>query len=133
MIAPILLAPLLFAVAPAASQPASADPVLQIDNGRIVRVGARPGFMSGVVAVYADFEVAPPGGEPQLMYLLWMEMNQFLPQTGAICTISYRRQPLLTGNAHNHSSRPDARDEGPHNVVQNIACDIGATFAPPSL
>lgn len=132
MISPLVLASMLSAAAPAASPPAPAAPSLQIDNGRITRTGVRPGFGSGIFAVYADFDVAAPNGAPQRMYLLWMMPDQLLPDAGSICTISYRQQPLARGNLHDHPDRPDAQDEGPHNVVEGISCDIGSTFAPPS-
>ncbi len=121
MIGDLLLAAALTGASPAISQPA-ANPFPRMGNARVVRVSPRPGFMSGIVAVYADFDVAMPGKEPQRMYMLWMTMDQFLPEVGSICTIGYRRAPLLGGNLHRPIAGEGPRDAGPRNIVEDLSC-----------
>lgn len=133
MFAPLLMAAALAGQSSTASTPPA--PTQRIAHGRIVRVSERPGIGSGILAVYADFDAAPPGGQAQHLYLLWMMPDQFLPAVGAVCTISYRAEPLLGGNWHNHSNRRPAssddpyHDDGPHNVVQTMDCGVGAQSA----
>ena len=93
-----------------------------VENARVIHV-TKPSFVSGTWAVYADFDIVVPGAAPMRMYVLWMTMNQYLPDVGSICTIRYRSEPLVGGNLHNHPDRSDVRDANePHNVVQDLSC-----------
>lgn len=121
MIAPMLLAAALLGAPFAAAQPGT-GPTLRIEQGRILRVSLRPPD-SGVVAFYADFDVAQPG-RAQRMHLLWMTQDQFLPEAGSICAITYRREALLPGNGHHDLVPEDTRDDGPHNVVYDLDCGL---------
>jgi hypothetical protein len=117
-----MLAPLLLAAALAAASPADApSPNRRIENATVIQVSPRPAAGSGVFAIYADFEVATPAGERLRMYVLWMSRNQYLPDVGAVCAISYRHEPLARGNLHNPPARP-SRPEGPLNVVYELSC-----------
>lgn len=127
MLALLLLAAALTAASPLAE---AAGPDRRIENATVVQVSPRPGFGSGVLAVYADFEVRTRSGERLRMYVLWMSRNQYLPDVGAVCTISYRHEPLLAGNAHNPAARR-GRPEGPLNVVHELSCAPG--LPPPAL
>jgi hypothetical protein len=121
MTAPLVLAALLSATAPAAAPPA---PFLRIENARVTRVSP-PAPDSGLFAVYRDFDVVLPGGQSHRLYVLWMSQNQYMPEAGAVCTIVYRREALLPGNMH-RPQREGRRDEGPFNVVHELSCG----FAP---
>jgi hypothetical protein len=121
MFAPLLLAAALTGAPPA---PETAGPYRRIEHGTVVQVSPRPAAGSGVFAVYADFEVATPAGERLRMYVLWMGGSQYLPDVGAVCTINYRREPLLRGNLHNPPARL-GRPEGPLNVVYELSCMPG--------
>lgn len=113
-----LAAALLAFIAPAApSPPAAASPML-IEDGRIVRVSPRPGFTSGVLAAFADFEVEAPGGARQRMYLPWMTMDQFLPKEGDLCRIAYHR-----GAYSGVRSDPAIHHVLIVNLVDEISCD----------
>ena len=118
-----MLAPLLLAAALTGAPPATgaASPYRRIEQGIVIQVSPRPPAGSGVFAIYADFEVATPAGERLRMYVLWMGGSQYLPDLGAVCTISYRREPLLRGNIHNPPARL-GRPEGPLNVVYELSC-----------
>lgn len=118
MLAPLLLASTLTATQPAPEAP---GPNRRIENAAVVQVSPRPAAGSGVFAVYADFDVATPAGERLRMYVLWMGGSQYLPDVGAVCTIAYRREPLLRGNIHNPPGRA-GRAEGALNVVYELSC-----------
>jgi hypothetical protein len=121
MLAPLILAALLSAAAPAAAPPA---PFLRIENARVTRVSP-PAPDSGIFAVYRNFDVVLPGGQSHRLYVLWMSQNQYMPEAGAVCTIVYRREALLPGNMR-RPQREGRRDEGPFNVVHELSCG----FAP---
>ena len=118
-----MLAPLLIGASLAAASPAAdaARPYRRLEDATVVQVSPRPAAGSGVFAIYADFEVATAAGEHLRMYVLWMGGSQYLPDVGAVCAISYRRQPLARGNVHNPPARA-GRPEGPLNVVQELSC-----------
>ena len=125
-----MLAPLLLAAALTAAQPTpEASPNRRIEHGTVVQVSPRPAAGSGVLAIYADFEVATPAGARLRMYVLWMGGSQYLPDVGAVCAISYRHEPLAPGNWHDHNIRGVGRDDGPHNVVSELSC--GPPFEQP--
>lgn len=118
MVVSLLLAALL---AGTAQRPAPAAPFQRIENALVVQVSPRPAAGSGVFAIYADFEVVRSGGTRQRMYVLWMGANQYLPEVGTVCTITYRREPLARGNIHNPPARI-GQPEGPLNVVYELSC-----------
>ena len=128
MIAPLSIVAALIGAPLATAQPGT-GPTLRIEHGRILQVSLRPPD-SGVVAFYADFDVAQPGGA-QRMHVLWMTQDQFLPEAGSICTITYRREALLPGNGHHDLVPEDQRDEGPHNVVYGLNCGLAPGQSPP--
>ena len=118
-----MLAPLAFIAMLAGTAQATppAAPFQRIENALVVQVSPRPTAGSGVFASYADFEVVPPGGTRQRMYVLWMGGSQYLPDVGAVCTIAYRREPLARGNIHNPPTQA-GRTEEPLNVVYELSC-----------
>lgn len=118
MPAPLLLAAALTATSAAAETP---GPYRRLENATVIQASPRPAAGSGVFAIYADFEVATTSGERLRMYVLWMGGNQYLPDVGAVCTISYRHEPLARGNLHNPPPRT-GRPEVPLNVVYELSC-----------
>ncbi|HYD12188.1 MAG TPA: hypothetical protein VEC11_05020 [Allosphingosinicella sp.] len=115
-------------LAAALAADAAPPPLLRMENARVIAVGPRPPD-SGIFASYADMDVAPPGGRPQRMYMLWASRHQYLPDVGSVCRIVYRREPLLPGNLH----RPPGHgqpDRAPFNVVYELNCGF-APGAPP--
>lgn len=122
-----LLAFLLASVQPPV--PPADAPVHWIEDGRIVAVEAPPAF-SGIIAFYAHFDVARPGGAPQRLYLLYMGQTQNLPRAGETCTIGYRREALLPQNWHRHEGRTPQPDGAPHNVIQQLGCGRAPNPAP---
>ena len=123
MLAPLLLAAMLTA------QPAPAAPMLWLENARVTQVSpAAPD--SGHFAVYRDFDVVLPGGQTYRLYVLWMGQHQYMPDVGVVCTIGYRRGPLLPGNLH-RPQREGRPDEGPFNVVEELGCGFASNPAPP--
>ena len=116
MLAGLILVAAALTEAPSAAEALS--PYRRIEQGVVVQASPRPAAGSGVFAIYADFEIATPTGERLRMYVLWMGGNQYLPEVGAVCAISYRSEPLARGNLHN----PPARPEGPLNVVYELSC-----------
>jgi hypothetical protein len=129
MLAPLLLAAAFIEMAPTPPRD-HAGPALRIENGRIVQAW-RPPFGSGIFAVYADFDVAVPGGSQQRMYLLWAGEPQFLPDASSVCTITYRREALLPGNVH-RPVRVGRHEQGPVNLVHQLDCGFGRGAPPPA-
>ena len=111
------------AAASTATAPADDRPPLRRDVARILAAGPRPAG-SGMFAVYADFDVMPAGSAvAERMYKLWLGApDEFLPEAGMLCTISYRREPLLGGNAHRDKGQEARPDNGPHDVVESLDC-----------
>ena len=95
-------------------------PLLRMENVRVIAVGPRPPE-SGIFAAYADMDVALPGGPPLRMYMLWMSRHQYLPDAGAVCTIVYRREALLPGNAANSCAATPAACGAAIDVPQKAA------------
>lgn len=117
MFGSLILAAALAGPAPATAGP---GPMLRLRNATVVLVSPRPAGVSGRIASYADFVVATEAGVRLRMYLLWMSNRQYLPDVGAVCAITYRRERLGGGTLHSPSA--SGQEDGLANLVYELSC-----------
>ena len=107
------------------SREENSRPVLStLDGAVVIRVARRPSVMSGVLAVWADFDVRAEGGV-QTMYMVYLRADQFIPPLNSVCRIVFERAPL---DGISSDASLDGRTL--HNRVEQLDCDTGrwATF-----
>lgn len=61
----------------------------QAQTVRVLTVGERPAFVSGVIATFVGFRVQC-GQEVETVYVPYMTVSQWLPNEGDQCHIRYR-------------------------------------------
>jgi hypothetical protein len=91
-----------------------------IENAVVVAQSPRPGIMSGVLAVWADFDVEVSGGPRQRMYQIYQAPDQFIPPVNSICRIVIDRASI---DGVSSDGALDGR--GVHNRVVELVCDTG--------
>ena len=90
-----------------------------LDGAVVLRVSRRPTVMSGVFAVWADFDVRIGGGV-QTMYMIYLRPDQFIPPVDSACRIVFERAPL-----DGISSDGSLDGRRLHNRVEALDCDTG--------
>lgn len=90
-----------------------------LDGAVVLRVSRRPTVMSGVVAVWADFDVRVGSGV-QTMYMIYLRPDQFIPPADSVCRIVFERAPLdgITSNG-------SLNGRTLRNRVEALDCDTG--------
>jgi hypothetical protein len=76
----------------------------------VVRVSQRPIAGSGIVMVWADFDVRERSGRRRRMYMLYFDEHQFIPPLRSRCDIIFELRPVYGKIG---------------NTVHDIACDTG--------
>jgi hypothetical protein len=118
MFTALIAASLLMIEAP--SREETSRPVLStLDGAAVVRVSRRPTVMSGVFAVWVDFDVRVDGGM-QTLYMAYLRADQFIPPVNSVCRIVFERAPL---DGISSDGALDGRT--PHNRVEELDCDTG--------
>ncbi len=90
-----------------------------LDGAVVVRVSRLPSVMSGVFAVWADFEVRVDG-RVQTMDMIYLRPDQFIPPVNSVCRIVFERAPL---DGISSGGALDGRTL--HNQVEALECDTG--------
>ena len=104
----------------APSRDANPRPALStLDGAVVLRVSSRPTVMSGVLAVWADFDVRVGSGV-QTMYMIYLRPDQFIPPADSVCRIVFERAPL-----DGISSDGSLNGRTLRNRVEALDCDTG--------
>ena len=104
----------------APSRDANPRPALStLDGAVVLRVSRRPTVMSGVFAVWADFDVRVGGGV-QTMYMIYLRRDQFIPPANSVCRIVFERAAL-----DGISSDGSLDGRRLRNRVEALDCDTG--------
>ena len=90
-----------------------------LDGVVVLRVSRRPTVMSGVFAVWADFDVRVGGGV-QTMYMIYLRPDQFIPPVNSVCRIVFERAAL-----DGISSDGSLDGRRLRNRVEALDCDTG--------